>query len=143
MIAPAAHECCDGLFRQETRMEASINPPRSRFRNVLQMTAWIVGAIAIWIAEILVFERWGYVTGLKILAAAILISGFVLMGVGLRRLKIASDTNGKEYSYGRGVNAIMLSAVITSGAAIGQQLYFQKAWYWSVPLCSEVAKACF
>jgi hypothetical protein len=62
-----------------------------------------------------------------------LISGFVLMGVGLRRLKIASDTNGKEYSYGHGVNAIMLSAVITSGAAIGQQLYFQKAWYWSVP----------
>ncbi len=125
-------------------MEAATdNPPRRRFKNVLQTTAWAIGAFAFWIAEILVFERWGHVTGVKILAAAILISGTVLMGVGLRRLKIASDTNGKDYPYGRGVNAVMLSAVITSGAALGQQLYFQKAWYWSVPFCSEAAKACF
>jgi hypothetical protein len=107
------------------------------------MTAWIVAALAFWMAEILAFERWGYVNGVNHLAAAILISGIVLMGVGLRRLKIASDTNGKEYSYWRGVNSIMLSAVVMSGVSLGQQLYMVKAFYWSMPLCSEAARACF
>lgn len=119
---------------------ATANPPRSRFRNALEMAAWIIGAFAFWIAEILVFERWGYVTDVKFVGAAIMISGLVLMGVGLRHLKIASGT---ECSYWRGVNAIILSTVLISGVALGQQLYIQKAWCWSMPLCSETVKACF
>jgi hypothetical protein len=65
------------------------------------------------------------------------------MGVGLRRLKVASQTDGTEHSYWRGANAIILSAVLMSGVSLGQQLYIQKAWYWSMPVCSEVARACF
>lgn len=122
-------------------MEAtSVNPPRGRLRKAIHMAGWIIGAFAFWIAEILVFERWGYVTGVKFVGAAIMISGLVLMGVGLRHLKIASGT---ECSYWRGVNAIMLSTVLISGVALGQQLYIQKAWYWSMPLCSETVRACF
>jgi hypothetical protein len=132
------------ISSKETRMEAaSTNQPRSRLKSAIQMTAWIIGAFAFWIAEILVFEQWGYVTSVKLIGAAIAISGIVLMGVGLRRLKVASQTDGTEHSYWRGANAIILSAVLMSGVSLGQQLYIQKAWYWSMPVCSEVARACF
>jgi hypothetical protein len=43
------------ISSKETRMEAaSTNQPRSRLKNAIQMTAWIIRAFAIWIAEILV-----------------------------------------------------------------------------------------
>ncbi len=112
---------------------ASTNPPCTRLRNVVQMTTWTIGAFAIWIAEILVLERWGYVTSVKLTGVALVIAGIVLMGVGLRRLKIASHTNGTEYSYWRGLNAVMLSTVLISGVSIGEHLYFQKAWQWYMP----------
>ena len=92
--------------------------------------AWVISATAIGIAEFVVFERWSYIAAVNLLGASLLVVGLFLMALGLRRLKIASGTQG----YWHGVKAILLSAMIISGVSLGQQVHLQKSLYWYMPL---------
>lgn len=74
-IAPAVDECCDDLLEGDPHGSRFYQSAPQPIEKRHPMTAWIIGAFAFWIAEILVFEQWGYVTSVKLIGAAIAISG--------------------------------------------------------------------
>ncbi|NTF18153.1 hypothetical protein G6L37_07020 [Agrobacterium rubi] len=111
--------------------EAATQKPRSRVRAALRTTAWIAGLPALFLVEFMLFERFGDSTAWGIAGFVLACVAVVMMGFGLRRLKIASETSGKDYGYGPGIKLILLAAVIVSGPSIGQQANFQKRIYWS------------
>jgi hypothetical protein len=119
---------------------AEKSPIRKRLEKYLRRAFKTVAALGLWIGEIYVIDRWYHETFMFYVASSIIIGGIGLMFYGLDQLKKASETQGVEPSYFRGVKIILCASLLISGVSLGS-ISHSPYVYYTMPQCDQ--RDCF